>query len=247
MSDTDDIVRDFLVESSENLDQLDRDLVELEKDPTDRELLARVFRAIHTIKGTCGFLGFARLESVAHAGENLLSCLRDGQLTLNWEITSGLLAMVDAVRKMLAAIESTGQDGEGDYRELIERLADLQTASSAPGRKDAPEPAAQATGKPSVEDRRNIGDILIERAHVAPEEVAAAAEQQQLGDPRHLGEILVERGVVKPSEVLEALQAQKEIHAPALSDNTIRVDVGLLDRLMNLVGELVLAGNQILQ
>jgi two-component system chemotaxis sensor kinase CheA len=258
MSDTDDIVRDFLVESSENLDQLDRDLVELEKDPTDRELLARVFRAIHTIKGTCGFLGFARLESVAHAGENLLSCLRDGQLTLNWEITSGLLAMVDAVRKMLATIESTGQDGEGDYRELIERLAGLQTASSVPGRKDAPEPAAlveseddapaaQATGKPSVEDRRNIGDILIERAHVAPEEVAAAAEQQQLGDPRHLGEILVERGVVKPSEVLEALQAQKEIHAPAVSDNTIRVDVGLLDKLMNLVGELVLAGNQILQ
>jgi len=75
---SDDIVREFLVESSENLDLLDRELINLEKDPGNRGMLASIFRTIHTIKGTCGFLGFTKLESVAHVGENLLSKLRDG-------------------------------------------------------------------------------------------------------------------------------------------------------------------------
>ena len=97
MSDLDDVVREFLVESYENLDRLDRDLVTLETNPTSRPTLASIFRTIHTIKGTCGFLGYSRLESVTHRGESLLSLLRDGHLVLTPEITSGLLAMVDAV------------------------------------------------------------------------------------------------------------------------------------------------------
>ena len=113
-----DIVKDFLVESYENLDRLDRDLVGLEKNPQDKDALAGVFRTIHTIKGTCGFLGFNKLEKVAHVGENLLTLLRDGKLTLNPEITTGLLGMVDAVRQMLKVIEATGNDGEVDYPEL---------------------------------------------------------------------------------------------------------------------------------
>ncbi len=80
---SDDIVREFLVESNENLDLLDRELVQLEKDPTNRDKLASIFRTIHTIKGTCGFLCFSKLEAVAHVGENLLSRLRDGELVLN--------------------------------------------------------------------------------------------------------------------------------------------------------------------
>src|SRR3981189_2735591 len=127
MSDSDgDIVKDFLVESYENLDRLDRDLVGLEKNPHDRDALAGVFRTIHTIKGTCGFLGFNKLEKVAHVGENLLTRLRDGQLTLNPELTTALLGMVDAVRQMLKEIQSTGQDGEIDYPELRENLTRLQ-------------------------------------------------------------------------------------------------------------------------
>ena len=82
MDDMDDIVREFLVESREGLDQLDRDLVALEQDPGNRDLLARIFRCIHTIKGTCGFLGFSRLESVSHVGENLLVLLRDVHMKL---------------------------------------------------------------------------------------------------------------------------------------------------------------------
>jgi two-component system chemotaxis sensor kinase CheA len=79
----DELVKEFLVECHENLDQLDQDLVTLEADPTNPEMLSRIFRAVHTIKGSCGFLGFSKLEWVTHAGENLLSRMRDGQLKLN--------------------------------------------------------------------------------------------------------------------------------------------------------------------
>src|ERR1700676_2622102 len=122
----DSLVREFLTESNENLDTLDRELVLLEKDPQNSNILGSVFRTIHTIKGTCGFLGFTKLEKVAHAGENLLSRLRDGQLTLNPELTTALLGMVDAVRQMLKEIQSTGQDATVDYPELRETLTRLQ-------------------------------------------------------------------------------------------------------------------------
>src|SRR5271168_2397490 len=118
----DELIKDFLVESGENLDRLDSELVKLETDPSSQDLLASIFRTIHTIKGSCGFLGFSRLEKVAHTGENLLSRLRDGDLQLTADITSGLLEMVDAVRHMLADIQATSEDGVNDYPELIERL-----------------------------------------------------------------------------------------------------------------------------
>src|SRR5712692_6726696 len=151
MSDPDEyIVKDFLAESYENLDRLDRDLVGLEKNPQDKEALAGVFRTIHTIKGTCGFLGFNKLEKVAHVGENLLTRLRDGQLTLNPEITTALLGMVDAVRQMLKEIDSTGKDGEIDYPELRATLTRLLspdvTASSTAA--DKLESALQAAAPP---------------------------------------------------------------------------------------------------
>src|SRR5262245_7016056 len=134
MNELDNVVKEFLVESYENLDQLDRDLVVLEKDPRNRERLASIFRTIHTIKGTCGFFGFGTLEAVTHVGENLLSKLRDGQLILNPEITTALLALVDAVRGMLANVENTGTDGAGDYQELIACLTRLQEADQSPTR-----------------------------------------------------------------------------------------------------------------
>src|SRR5258708_25971843 len=124
MSDS-DIVQDFLIESYENLDRLDRELVGLEKNPHDDAALASVFRTIHTIKGTCGFLGFNKLEAVAHVGENLLTRLRDRQLTLTPEITTALLSMVDAVRQMLSQIEKSGQEGVRDDSLLIATLTRL--------------------------------------------------------------------------------------------------------------------------
>src|SRR5581483_1643936 len=187
----DEIVKDFLIESRENLDRLDQELVKLESSPSSKELLASVFRTIHTIKGSCGFLGFVRLEKLAHAGENLLSKLRDGELTLTSEVTSGLLAMVDAVRQMLAAIETTSRDGEEDYKELIEHLAVLQVSPSASPKGIGAGAAVQgATSKPpdapdaiqkALADPARIGGVLLERGHVSPEDLASALEQQELG------------------------------------------------------------------
>ena len=120
-----EMVKEFLTESYENLDRLDRELVALEKDPQNRDALAGVFRTIHTIKGTCGFLGFGKLEKVAHVGENLLSLLRDGRLLLTPEITTALLAMVDAVRQILGQIQASGQEGNADNTQLLADLTRL--------------------------------------------------------------------------------------------------------------------------
>jgi two-component system chemotaxis sensor kinase CheA len=286
MSDS-DIVQDFLVESYENLDRLDRDLVGLEKNPQDREALAGVFRTIHTIKGTCGFLGFDKLEKVAHVGENLLTRLRDGQLTLNPEITTALLGMVDAVRQMLKEIGSTGHDGDADYAELRETLTRLQNsaavsvalAPSLPAAVDptpvpSPEvsrsavvtgilpapsetvPSAQNTAineprkkkddAPRKPSRGKIGGLLVERGVVQASDIARALEEQEHGDRRRLGEILVALGLAKMEDVLAAQQTLEAKPRETAAD-TIRVGVNLLDKLMTLVGELVLARNQLMQ
>jgi two-component system chemotaxis sensor kinase CheA len=203
----DEIVKEFLIESAENLDKLDRDFVTLEKNPGDKELLSSIFRVVHTIKGTCGFLGFQKLESVTHAGENILGKLRDGQLVMNADRTSALLALVDAVRKMLAEIEKNGKDGNGNYNSLISNLTRLL--------KD------DAEGKPvkSVQDEQTDPVLVSEESR------------------------LMETSQGKES----AKTANRTGEISGVSETAIRVEVGLLDRLMNLVGELVLARNQILQ
>ena len=126
MDEFDEIVREFLVESYENLDQLDRDLVALEQEPDAHPLLQSIFRTIHTIKGTSGFLAFGKLEVLTHAGEGLLARLRDGGLRLTQERTTGLLELVDAVRSILASIEATGVENDRDYTSLVARLTALQ-------------------------------------------------------------------------------------------------------------------------
>jgi two-component system, chemotaxis family, sensor kinase CheA len=125
-----EIVKEFLTESYENLDRLDRNLVELGKHPGDSEILADIFRTIHTIKGTSGFLAFARLEALAHAGETLLAHLQNDQLSLNPESSAGLLDMIDAIRHMLKTIGTSGTDGNNDYKELIGRLEILRSLRS---------------------------------------------------------------------------------------------------------------------
>ncbi|HKN16281.1 MAG TPA: chemotaxis protein CheW [Candidatus Sulfotelmatobacter sp.] len=283
-----EIVKEFLVESYENLDRLDRDLVGLEKNPEDNAALAGVFRTIHTIKGTCGFLGFNKLEKVAHVGENLLTRLRDGQLMLSPERTTALLGMVDAVRQMLKEIESTDQDGENDYPELRETLTRLlsptagdagkasaqpspaadvatkepeqQKAGSSPPKQENPPEPVKASPPAPVEPpvtpqkksgerkpiRGKIGGLLVERGAVHAEDLALALQEQEKGDRRRLGEILVSLGLAKQEDVMAA-QQMLETKVRDAAPETIRVGVNLLDKLMTLVGELVLARNQLLQ
>jgi two-component system, chemotaxis family, sensor kinase CheA len=122
MSELQEATKEFLIESQENLDQLDTDLVGLEKSARPAEALGRIFRTLHTIKGSCSFLGFPRLEAVAHAGEDLLGKLRDGKLALSPAVTDALLRMVDAIRNMLARIASAGHDDSADEQDLIDLL-----------------------------------------------------------------------------------------------------------------------------
>jgi two-component system chemotaxis sensor kinase CheA len=214
---------------------------------------AAFFRTIHTIKGSCGFLGFARLEKLAHAGESLLSRLRDGKLTLSEDLTSALLVTVDAIRQMRAAIQASGQDGEEDYASLIARLARLQGETEQPQQPSvsasaqvAPLPdSAPTVPEAKLADPSKIGGLLLERGQVRPEDLALALEKQEAGRKR-IGEILIEQGAAKPEDVMAAQQIL-EARNPEAVVETIRVGVNLLDRLMNLVGELVLARNQLLQ
>ncbi len=252
MIELDEITREFLLESNEGLDQLDRDLVALEQSPKDQELLARIFRCIHTIKGTCGFLGLGKLESVSHVGESLLSLLRDGVRGLTPDRTSALLQLVDAVRQMLVSIETTGKEGDVDYSALVAKLTRLQEDDAVSAVPNPAAPKAElAEADPDQEPHpKKMGDHLVERGLVTPDDVRKAADQQSAGDPRHIGEILVEQAHVPPQAITEVLEAQtvEGARGPAsVADGSIRVDVGLLDKLMNLVGELVLARNQILQ
>src|SRR5664279_1929607 len=117
-----EIIREFLVESHENRSRLDQEIVELEKRPKDAALLASIFRTIHTIKGTCGFLAFSTLEKITHEAETLLSQLRDGQRDLNPSLVSLILETVDATRQVLRAIETSGKEGPEQFEDLTKRL-----------------------------------------------------------------------------------------------------------------------------
>lgn len=225
MCEMDDVVGEFLVEGYESLDQLDRDLVALEADPDSTETLASIFRTLHTIKGTCGFLGFTTLEGVTHVGENLLSRLRDGQLRLDAEMTTALLALSDALRSMLLNVEETGHDGPDDHRRLVATLTRLKDGVGQ--EPVVPLEEAAPTSK--------LGEILVQRGVATPGQVAGAVARQLAGDTRRLGEILVDLGV-SAERVSDALDRQVE--ARSVTDNTIRIDVAVLDDLMALVEEL---------
>ncbi|MGC4083910.1 MAG: Hpt domain-containing protein, partial [Vicinamibacterales bacterium] len=227
-----EVVREFLVESTENLDQLDQAFVRLEKEPGDTTNLAGIFRTIHTIKGTSGFLGFTTLERVAHAGENLLSLLRDGSLALNGEMTSALLRVVDATRSMLSTIEASGSDGGADYSPLI---ADLERLS-------APTSSSIAAQETMVDDSPSLQTPL-------PERSAAAASPIAPTDAIVDGEPVVGESERRSGHDRRSNEDRRgsDERSSAIADSSLRIDVGLLDRLMNLVGELVLARNQILQ
>lgn len=235
MDETADIVEEFLVEGYEIVDALDADLLALERDPSDPVLLASVFRRVHTIKGACGFLGFAELERVTHAGENLLSLLRDTTLPWSPAIAGALLALADAIRGLLATIEETGAEGAARHDDLIATLARLQQ-----------EPSQAALPAQTPSEGGLLGQILVQRGAIEADDIKFAAHEQQLGDPRHLGEILVDAGRVGAADVVTALQEQ-QVRRSTLTDATVRVGVEVLDGLVTMVSELVLARNQVLQ
>jgi len=216
----DELTREFLIESQEGLDRMERCLTDLEERPQDTELLGEIFRSVHTIKGATGFLGFKRLERLAHAGENLLGLLRDGKLQANQPVITGLLQLMDALRGILRTIEINDHDGNGEDTELIGRLHELQRPDTA------------------------AVPVTIELFATATASAPPAASPQP--SAHQAAQTLPDPGAA-PEPAIETTQEPSKSGAASTTDSTLRVDVILLNRMMNLVGELVLTRNQILQ
>src|ERR1700743_1051068 len=124
----DDLLREFLTETSESLDTVDNQLVRFEQDPNNAKILYNIFRLVHTIKGTCGFLGLPRLEALAHAGETLMGKFRDG-MPVTGEAVSLILASIDRIQEIVAGLEATQTEPRGSDQDLIEPLVELSMRS----------------------------------------------------------------------------------------------------------------------
>jgi two-component system chemotaxis sensor kinase CheA len=300
----DEEIREFLIESNENLALLDREIIQLEQNPKDMRLVSSAFRTIHTIKGTCGFFGYGILGSVTHITENILSQVREGERDLTPDLISLVLEAVDAVKGLLAAIESTGSEGEDQtgalrarleaaHRAVVERTKDADgdqvavlpaspaPVTAAPKLQVAPDPpsvpalvaspplpdAVTAAAAPAAAVKPSSQPVHVPppvsskpptsagSEVSAPQHVDAAAHHKQAASkplPHKTGaseagkpaERHVKGGERRTSATEGAQDGGSE---GQLADSTIRVDVALLNRLMNLVGELVLARNQLLQ
>ncbi len=224
----DELTREFLIESQEGLDRMEHCLTDLEERPQDAGLIGDIFRSVHTIKGTTGFLGFKRLEKLAHAGENLLGLLREGKLTADSQIITGLLQLLDGLRSILKTIEAESNEGVGEDGVLIGWLEELQ----APAQAQVKQPAHERAGAHSADAY----------SASAPPAEAVAAPPSAAPAPVYLKPV---EPVPDYKETASDL-AQPRAQGTAV-ESTLRVDVTLLNRLMNLVGELVLTRNQVLQ
>lgn len=223
----DDLTREFLIESQEGLDRMEQCLTDLETRPGDVSLLAEVFRSVHTIKGTTGFLGFRRLEKLAHAGESLLGLLRDAKLDASPPVITALLQLLDGLRAILRTIETEGCEGDFVDADLIARLKHMESAPV-----DLPSSGANLD------------------APVASRHDSVRNPSQDPASPAPLREMPVQTDSSGMTTLQRPATEEGFESIPAVSaaaGSTLRVDVDLLNRMMNLVGELVLTRNQILQ
>ena len=225
----DELTREFLIESQEGLDRMERCLTDLEARPQDASLLGEIFRSVHTIKGTTGFLGFKRLEKLAHAGENLLGLLREGKLTADRPIISGLLHLLDGLRSILKSIETEAGEGEGQDTQLIEQLEELQASAHA--------------NKPVRAHVARAASSVAAPVEAPPPHIPAASQALPRSAPASTP--------AEPSTPEQDASRTRTQNAQApqatAAESTLRVDVVVLNRMMNLVGELVLTRNQVLQ
>ena len=234
----DELTREFLIESQEGLDRMERCLTDLEEHPGDTALIADVFRSVHTIKGTTGFLGFSRLEKLAHTGESLLGLLRDGKLAANAPIITGLLQLLDALRSILKTIEAEGHEGEGaeSDTEIVSNLERLQS------------PVLEAAAKPAPRTQASSAKPHPAHKPAGPAEPPTPPPPAPADVPQP--PVALESASAPQAAELSDVEANRTRTGAASTsavESTLRVDVALLNRMMNLVGELVLTRNQVLQ
>ncbi|HLF86181.1 MAG TPA: Hpt domain-containing protein, partial [Nitrospiria bacterium] len=245
MENDDGILKEFLVECEEGLGRLDQEFVALEKDTNNKALLASIFRTIHTIKGTCGFLGLPKLESIAHGAEDALSLMRDGKMPVTPEGVTVLLEAVDTIKEILAQLESNGSEPDMDYSAVREKLHLLLAGGLKIG--SSTSVSSSPKRKREVKTKEIVSSPKGEELNTAPPpqpdeepvEKPIEAGVGELAAPASLSD-----GIIKTDSNPTLPSQGKGLTA---AESSIRVDVGLLDKLMNLVGELVLARNQLLQ
>lgn len=224
----DDLLNEFLSETVENLGLLDSELVRLEQNPNDPTLLQNIFRVVHTIKGTCGFLGLSRLQRLAHAAENVLGKFRDGTLAASPDAIEVVLASVDGIKSIVNALAATQKEPPGDDTALIAELDRLAEGGAG----DTAEPA-------SALDDVDPDDLdEVEAEHASPEAEHALPEAER---------IMPDMEAAAAGKAAESIKAADMAAASDLGAQAIRVNVDLLEDLMTIAGELVLTRNQLMQ
>jgi two-component system chemotaxis sensor kinase CheA len=236
----DDLLREFLTETNESLDVVDVELVRFEQEPNNAKILDNIFRLVHTIKGTCGFLGLPRLEALAHAAETLMGKFRDG-MPVTGEAVTVILSTIDRIKGILEELESSQQEPSGADRDLIDELERM--ALGAPD-------AAAATGAaaPAKEDP-NVGTLayqVLERplrpGEVALDELERAFRETPGPDAKAMAEAAASK-----AEKAAAAKEEDDKADSKIANQSLRVNVETLEHLMTMVSELVLTRNQLLE
>ena len=239
--DVDEFLREFLVESYENLDTIETRLIALESAP-DPDAVPAIFRAMHTIKGTSGFFGFGLVERVAHVAENLLGKVRDGALELTEARASALLAANDVLRGLLGCVEATGTEPATDIADLVTRLEAL-TSGEAPAEVAATASAGAAAASADTASVEAPGTAAAPTGSGTSEPPA----QERRSQTRRADDVIAQAERLLVDAASGGGPAAPSADSRHAEDSTIRLDVGVLDELMNLVGELVLARNSLVR
>lgn len=230
----DDLLQEFLTETGENLDTVDRELVRFEQEPNNRDILRNIFRLVHTVKGTCGFIGLPRLEALTHAAESVIGQFRDGA-TVRPSAVTAILETIDRVKDILNELAEKGQEPEGNDAILIAELQNLAAIAKAELVKTAPEPA-----QPLMADFLDPVAAYLARHGLATPAAAAADDIvfQRAPDP-----VRGPDGRIETPQQLGTETPRSRSNGPA----TLRVAVDTIEHLLTMVSELVLTRNQLLE
>lgn len=228
----DELLQEFLTETGENLDTVDRELVRFEQDPNNRDVLRNIFRLVHTVKGTCGFIGLPRLEALTHAAESVIGQFRDGA-TVNSIAVTAILETIDRIKDILAELAEKGQEPEGNDEALIGELFAL--AEHAKGELKQRPPAADDVLDPVAAYLARHGQVVGASASVEDIVFRSAPGPQRGRDGRIEGN--------EPAAPTEEAPNPSRSSGPA----TLRVNVDTIEHLMTMVSELVLTRNQLLE
>ncbi len=251
----DDLLREFLTETNESLDVVDVELVRFEQDPNNAGILGNIFRLVHTIKGTCGFLGLPRLEALAHAAETLMGKYRDGAPVTGEGVTL-ILFTIDRLKEILGDLEGAGAEPDGDDGDLISQLEAMSMAAgSAPAPKaEEPKVAKGTLAEQTLERALRPGEVSLdelERAFRETEAEVAPVAVPEMASPPLAPEEKSAKAEKKPAaraaKAANAGAADEEAEGGVKGQQTLRVNVDTLEQLMTMVSELVLTRNQLLE